>query len=190
MQTSKYLLAAGLLAAVVLPLQVQGGPDTEEQAKMRAALRRALEEPTAPESQPAAKPAATPQPAVVTPPQPEPTPAPVAAVAPPPVAAATATVVVATPESFEAVPPADDAASIARARELMRQKLQELRSGAGDNGGTGRARSSCCYSSTSNGVKAGPGRRGDPGRVDCDIQFQTDRWAGLAVFGSQASQAV
>ena len=129
MQTSKYLLAAGVLAAVVLPLQVRGGPDTEEQAKMRDALRRALEQPTAPESQPAAKPAAAPQPAVVTPPpQPEPTPAPVAAVAPPPVAAATATVVVATPESFEAVPPPDDQASIARARELMRQKLQELQS--------------------------------------------------------------
>jgi hypothetical protein len=124
MQTSKYLFAAGVLAAVILPLQVQGGPDTEEQAKMRDALRRALEQPTTPQSRPvpaapAPAPAVPVQPAPVTPP-PQPVP-----VAPPPV---TPTVVVQTPETFEAVPPPDSEANLARAREAMRQKLQESQS--------------------------------------------------------------
>ena len=121
MKTSKYLFAAGVLAAVILPLQVQGGADSEEQAKMREALRRALEQPTTPQFQPVPAAAApTPiQPVPVTPP---PQPAPVA---PPPV---TPTVVVQTPETFEAVPPPDSEANLARAREAMRQKLQQLQS--------------------------------------------------------------
>jgi DNA polymerase-3 subunit gamma/tau len=130
MQTSKYLLAAGVLAAVILPLQVQGGPDSEEQARMREALRRALEQPHAAQSKPvtAAQPETAPptstEPAPVTPPpQPAAQPTPVAPVAPPPVAPAA---VVQTPETFEPVPKADDAESLARAREAMRQKLQEM----------------------------------------------------------------
>lgn len=128
MQTSKYLFAAGLLAAVILPLQVQGGPDSEEQAKMRDALRRALEQPGASKSQPVAPaPAVTApaqaEPAPVTPP-PQQQPPPATPVAPPP---ATPTVVVETPQTSENVP-ASDAESIARAREAMRQKMQELQS--------------------------------------------------------------
>ena len=42
MQTSKYLLAVGVLAAVILPLQVQGGPDSEEQANRHLADRTFL----------------------------------------------------------------------------------------------------------------------------------------------------
>ena len=132
MQTSKYLFAAGLLAAVILPLHVQGGPDSEEQAKMREALRRAMEQPGAGKSQPIA-PAPTPtipaptqaeqQPVATPPPQQA---APVTPVAPPP-APATATVVVETPQVFENVP-ASDPESMARAREAMRQKMQELQS--------------------------------------------------------------
>ena len=129
MQTSKYLFAAGMLAVVILPLQVQGGPDNEEQAKLRDALRRALVQPNAPQSQPApaAQPAAAPEPTepAPTPPpaQPQSQPAAVTPVAPPPV---TPTVVVQTPETYEPVPAPDDAASIARAREAMRRKLEEM----------------------------------------------------------------
>jgi len=131
MQTSKYLLAAGVLAAVILPLQVQGGPDSDEQSKMREALRRALEQPGAPQTQPApapkpiaAPPPAEPAPATPTPqPQPQAQPAPVTPVAPPPV---TPTVVVQTPQTFEPVPGPDDAANITRAREAMRQKMLEM----------------------------------------------------------------
>ena len=128
MQTSKYLLAVGVLAAVVLPLQVQGGPDTEEQAKLREALRRALEQPGAAKSQPVTPTPAQPSPPPVQEqppvtqqqhePQPQPQAAPVTPVAPPPVTP--------TPQTFEAVPAPDDAASLARAREALRQKMQEL----------------------------------------------------------------
>ncbi|HEX5221563.1 MAG TPA: hypothetical protein VFZ59_18510 [Verrucomicrobiae bacterium] len=126
MQTSKYLLAAGVLAAVILPLQVQGGPDTEEQAKLREALRRALEQPNAAQAQPvtAAKPEAAPKPAEPTPVTPPPEPAQPAPVAPPP---ATPTPAAQTPaETFEPVPNPDNAESLARAREALRQKLQEM----------------------------------------------------------------
>ena len=125
MQTSKYLFAAGLLAAVILPLHVQGGPDSEEQAKLRDALRRAMEQPGASKSQPVAPPATAPAPAQeqapVTPP-PAQQPPPVTPVAPPP---ATATVVVETPSENV---PASDPESMARAREAMRQKMQALQS--------------------------------------------------------------
>jgi len=138
MQTSKYLLGMAVLATVILPLQVQGGPDTEEQAKMRAAMRRALEQSLAPATQPpaAAKPPATPaptQPAAVTPPpQPEPAATPVA---PPPVQATAApatpppaqTAVATTSQAgFENVPPPDDPARVAKEREMLRQKMKEL----------------------------------------------------------------
>ena len=119
MQTSTYFLAAGVLAAVILPLQVQGGPDTEEQAKLREALRRAIEQPNAPQTPPAAVPPPAEQPAA----QPQAQPAAVTPVAPPPV---TSNVVASTPQTFEPVPPPDDAASIARAREAMREKMKQL----------------------------------------------------------------
>jgi hypothetical protein len=127
MQTTKYLFTAGVLTALILPLQVQGGPDNEEQAKMREALRRALQpsqSQPAPSAQPAA--AATPaaQPVATPPPQQQPPPVPVTPVAPPP---AQPTVVVQTPAYSESVPTADPE-SMARAREAMRQKLKELES--------------------------------------------------------------
>ena len=109
-------------------MHVQGGPDSEEQAKMRDALRRAMEQPGASKSQPVAPASAAPAPAPAQPapvaPPPAQQPAPVAPVTPPP---ATATVVVETPQASENVS-ASDPQSIARAREAMRQKMQDLQS--------------------------------------------------------------
>ncbi|MFO1511331.1 MAG: hypothetical protein U1F83_00190 [Verrucomicrobiota bacterium] len=134
MQTSKFLLAMGALAAVVLPLQVQAGPDNAEQAKMREVLRRMMDQSTVtnapvPTVTPPAAPAPV-KPVVVTapPPVPRPVVAPVTPVAPPPVVVAVpAAVTVAAPAAqFEAVPPPDNAASLAQAREALRKKMAEL----------------------------------------------------------------
>lgn len=117
MQTSKYFLSVGVLAALILPLQARGGPDTEEQARMRAAMRRVLEQSSPPTTQaPAtAKPANAPAPTqpATPPPPPEPAPTPVA---PPPVQT----------QAAPAIAGSGDSADIAKARQAMRQRIQEL----------------------------------------------------------------
>lgn len=139
MQTSKFLSAMGALAAVILPLQVQAGPDNAEQAKMREVLRRMMQESTATQTgavttvSPPVTPAPV-KPVVVTapPPVPRPVVAPLAPVAPPPVIVTpkpeTVAVPVAQPASqvFEPVPPPDNEASLAVAREALRKKMLEL----------------------------------------------------------------
>jgi len=103
MQTSKILLAVG--ASLVISLSVRG--DTDAQAKARQALEQQLNQPP-------------PQPAAPVPPPP--TPAPAKKIPPPPeMAPATAPAVAApAPETH-----ADDQ-SIAKAREAMHQKINEL----------------------------------------------------------------
>jgi hypothetical protein len=159
MQTSKFLFAAGAIAAMILPLQLQAAPDTEAQAKMREALRQKMQELNTPV--PPLAPAPPPAPAVPPPVAPAPvaTPAPApkagadaatqairqqnqtaspATTATPPPVAAPAVVVPPAQTEVVAAPPATtgskfssppethaDEASLARAREAMRQKLQE-----------------------------------------------------------------
>ena len=122
------------MTAVILPLQVQAAPDNEEQAKMREALRRMIEQSTPSETAPAS--ATKPVKAATPPPAPKPAPAPVAptptVVAPPPTKVVPVEVIpppaapAATTAAFESVPPPDDPATIARAREAMRQKILEM----------------------------------------------------------------
>jgi hypothetical protein len=142
MQTSKFLFALGAFSAVILPLQVQAAPDNAEQARMRAELRRMMESnPPQSGSAASATPAAAPVvPAPVrsgpefgpVPPPSQPGVSPAAPVVPfappPPVIIPAAPVAVLQPEqpTFGPVPPPNDTASIAQARQLMRQKLQEL----------------------------------------------------------------
>lgn len=97
-----------------LPLHTQAGPDTPEQAKMRAALRRMMEQSsgTTPTTTPPPAPAPAPPPANTTPSSPAPVPA-----APPPAPA--------TRQSFDSVPQPDDSAKLNQARTAMREKLAE-----------------------------------------------------------------
>jgi len=77
MQTSKFLFVLGAAVAVILPLQVQAGPDNDEQAKMRAALRQKMEELNTPKAETPVAPPVTPAPA-----EPAPKPSPTVVVAP------------------------------------------------------------------------------------------------------------
>ena len=142
----KFLFATGALAAVILPLQVQAAPDNAEQAKMREALRRMMES-NPPESRPVtavappAAPAAVPTAAPIVPAAapkkpmfgavPPPSQPGVAPVVPPPTMvipppAAAGVVVQSEQVTFGRVPPPDDSANLAQAREVMRQKVREL----------------------------------------------------------------
>jgi hypothetical protein len=127
MQTSRFLFGVGAIAAVGLALHVLASPDSEQQAKMREALRQAMEQGNPPETAPAppAKSPVAPAPAKPV----EPSPPPPAAK--PPVAPAPAPVapVVAAPvprPGFDSVPPPNDEAATARAREAVRLKMLEL----------------------------------------------------------------
>jgi hypothetical protein len=107
MQTSKFLLALGVLVMTSLSLQVQAGPDSPEQAKMRAALRRMMEQSAAPANAPTSAPQATTKTEVVP------------VTTPPPTAAAT------NQPAYESVPPPVDPTKAEREKEAMRRKLAE-----------------------------------------------------------------
>jgi len=141
MKTSKFLFSVGALSAVILMLQVQAAPDNPEQAKMREALRQLMES-NSPQggSAPVVPPAPVPAPAAVR--APAPTAAPVVPApaqattkfgpVPPPSQPGVAAVVPVAPPAppaqptFVSAPTPDDAASLERARQLMRQQLQDL----------------------------------------------------------------